>query len=402
MPTLLVQLEDAAGVFNQDITQYANLAPSWTARRGRNDEETGIEPGRLEMLLDNSDGKFTLGSASFGGITVDKRIRVSETVGGVTTKRHTGYVQDWPTEWESPLGNTAVCRITSMDRLSRLNRRKLRSTTEQEILVDLPFAYYAMGEAAGATSAGDTSGNSGPALAATYALPGTPAIPPTFGAAGMNTWDGITAAQFAALNQMLRREPIVWAGSAATFEIVFSSTNLPAATEFLLALGPSFLNIIISTAGRAVFASILTSGAAITDGQPHHLAATLSGGTLTAYVDGVSIGTTAAPEVPAYIALGDTSTAVIATVAHLALYTTALSAARIAAHANAVRNGLVTDRFDQRIARLASYANIAPADQSLETGQTPSIAAASTTDQNVLPAMNDVADAEGGRAVHRR
>lgn len=395
LPTLLVKLDDGTGTFPYDISQYVRLVDGYTISRGRADEYGDVQPSTLTITLENTDGRFTYGSVTYLCF-IDQMIQVSLNAGASLVKRFTGYVQSWPVAFPDGSDQFAVAQITAMDRLSKLARQKLKSITEQEILADSPFAYYTLGEAAGATSAGDTSSNGGPALVATYVTPGTPATLPAFGAGGPNAWDGMTAAQFSALGQVLRREPIVWSGSASTFEVVFTATSAPGFTQTLLALGASFLNVLLVSSGKAVFASILASASAITDGQPHHLAATVSGGTLTAYVDGVSLGTTACPEVPSFIQLGDASLAVVGSVSHLAIYSTALSAARILAHANAIRNGFNTERSDQRIARLAGYAGIIAGAMSLEVGVQAAVPAQATTGSNPGDAIAAVSGSEGG------
>lgn len=101
LPTLIVELEDGSGNFTNDITAYVRQR-TWSLSRGWSDEndEDNIQPAQLQMQLDNLDGRFTLGASNYNGITKDKRIRLSETVGANTYRRVVGYVIDWPTKWE--------------------------------------------------------------------------------------------------------------------------------------------------------------------------------------------------------------------------------------------------------------------------------------------------------------
>lgn len=402
-PTLLVELEDAAGAFTHDITAFVNMKAGWTIRRGRNDEETEVEPGRLAMRLDNLDGRFTLGSTSYDGIFDDKRIRLSETVGGVTTRRYVGYVQEWPATWASPLGNVAVVSVTAVDRFSRLNRRKLRSTMVQEVAVDGPLAIYALGEAAGSTSVGDTSGKGQSAL---DVVAGTPAV--VLGSPGLQFGDEATGALFGG------------GGAGGYIAGGLVTTSLPAALDMaavfrttmagqvgvlagfnvqlqLFLPGVTCTGLAMDPAGHVLFGigtTMLTTATAYNDGLPHMAALEWDGTNLLGYVDGVLVGSVAATGAE----LGALSIGYLfaGTLQDIVVGTAALPAGRVLSRANALLNGFNTDTADQRIARLAGYANIPPAELDLETGLQPSIAAASTDGVYTLPAMSAVVDAEGG------
>lgn len=415
-PTLLVELEDGAGAFTNDITASVNMASGWIVRRGRNDEEADIEPGRITLRLDNPTGVFTLGSASFNGIFVDKRIRISETVGGVTTRRAVGYVQSWPAEWESPSGNVAIVNITAMDRFSRLNRRKLLPMVQHELLADAPAFLYALGEDAGSLSAGDSSGVGRPALPIVGPVAGAA---PAFGSA-LSSWDGIEGAAFAVNGQILYGTgQLVTAGTTLTLALTVVPNGSNGTWVELVDIGRGGLpglGVGINGSGQITAFDLSNHGAPATvvstttvyTGGEHAVELVMSGSTMTLWVDGVSIGSgpaTAFGAISAGMNLalsigGDIAGAGKATVAStlgmVAGYTTALSSTRIAAHATAILTGFPADTADQRIARLAGYASIPTADQNLEVGQQPSIAASPTAGVNALPAMNAVMDAEGG------
>jgi hypothetical protein len=400
LPTLAVELEDGSGNFTNDVTAYVRLDKGWSLSRGWSDEndEDSVQPAILRLRLDNTDGKFTLGASNFNGITKHKRLRLSETVGGTTYRRVVGYVNDWPTQWDSAMGNIAFASLVVSDRFARMNRRKLRSILEQEILLDAPAAYYTLGEPSGSLSAGDTSGNG--RLSLTAAGSGNPVV---FGSATGPAFDGLTAVQFAAPGQYLANV-FTASVSAVSLEVFFNVATVP------IGAGPSLFRAVGSSgapvarididAGTGVL-SFLVNGTAfsgavsVCDGVNHHAALTYDGATLRGYLDGGLVSSTAVTGslsiVGLWVGQGMTGTA-----SHAAFYSTALTAARVLAHSNTGLVGVSSDRADQRIARLASYANIATADQNLETGQQPSMATQSTAGQSVLDAMRDVAQAEGG------
>src|SRR5262249_46812104 len=128
----------------------------------------------------------------------------------------------------------------------------------------------------------------------------------------------------------------------------------------------------------------VTSPATVLDGAWHCAVLTWSGTTLTGYLDGASIGTSAVGGTPTPASALTVGERLTGSVAHVAWYTTALSAARVATISQAALTGFATDRADQRLARLAGYAGIGVGDQSFETGQQPSMAAQGTSGSSVL------------------
>lgn len=403
LSTLLVQLEDSAGDFTHDITAYVQMSDGWDFRRGRNDEDGEIEPASLTLTLTNNDSSFTLGSPAFDGITTDKRIRVSETVGGVTYVRFTGYVQDWPVEWTSPMATTAECKVVAIDRQARFNRRNLRSVVENEILLDSPVAYYTLGEPSASTSAGDTSGNGNAPLTPVDALYGTGA-PVVFGNAIGPGTDGLTAAEFAG-GQYLSA-PLVPASTGTVELFITRGATSVGTAESFLDLGALEFTIDYTSGVVLVNTTAGASTTTVTDSEVHHVAITWAAGTASLYVDGALEDTAAYAGTFNLFAVGGTPTPDLGgltnlslfygSLSHVALYDSELSGARIAAHYEAGSDGFETERADERIARLAAYAGVETADMDLETGAQASIAQDVTVSQKVSAAMSSVMEAEGG------
>lgn len=418
LPTLTVELEDGSGNFTNDVSQYVRLDKGWSLSRGWSDEndEDSIQPAILRLRLDNTDGKFTLGAANFNGITKHKRIRLTETYNATVYRRVVGYVNDWPTQWDSAMANIAYAAVSATDRFGRLNRRKLRSRSEQEVLLDGPVAYYPLSEPAGSTSAGDVSGNTRAAL--TLAGETTPAV--VFGST-VNVWDGLTGCVFAGSLSQFLSAPVPMTGTSFTLEVLTSlttvGTGIISVPVSLFGSGPTQAYFASSTGGGLTsFAAQINSDSGaglvvatpttIVAGQQYHLALTYDNATLRLYLDGTQVASTAgvngtstftslnagaAPQSAA-----GTGARHLGMSANIAVYNSALSAARILSHANALKNGSASDRADQRMASLASYANIAVGDQNLETGLQPSMAAQSTSGGSVFDAMQQVAESEGG------
>jgi hypothetical protein len=405
-PTIQVLLDDASngGTFPYDITSYVRLTDQVEVTRGRGNEFDEIQPSTFKATLENLDGRFTLGSTvgSYGGaLNTDRRIQYKLTANGVTTTRFTGYVQNWPAEWPDGSDQFAVAQITAVDLLARLARKTLRSIIEEEYLIDAPSAYYTLGEPAGATSANDTSGRTGPSLG----LAGTGSAV-VFGTATGPGTDSLTAAQFS--NGMF----LAKASGIQTIEGFFSTTTLPASSGYLwqYVVGVASLSITdvhIDATGKLHGVAqggvdISTSGS-VADGLTHHFAFVPSSfftPTWSLYLDGSLVGSAVGSSLggggSTWVGQGFTGV-----LAHLAnpLATPGLSAARVAAHATAGLTGFAGERSDQRISRLANYGGATV--QALEVGVDASVPFVDITGASPLAAMNDVGKAEGGAVFIR-
>jgi hypothetical protein len=151
LPTLTVELEDGSGNFTNDVTQYVRLDKGWSLSRGWSDEndEDDIQPAILRLRLDNTDGKFTLGASNFNGITKHKRIRLTRRRWAHDVPPVRGLRERLADRVGLGAWATWRSRGDASDRFMRLNRRKLRSMTEHEIMLDAPALYYTLGEPAG-------------------------------------------------------------------------------------------------------------------------------------------------------------------------------------------------------------------------------------------------------------
>src|SRR5687768_8186180 len=80
-----------------DVTDYA-LA--FTTRRGRDDELAVIQPGEMQLVLDNSDSRFEPDNAAgpyYGDLRPMRRIRVVAQADSLSTPLAVwdGYVDSW-------------------------------------------------------------------------------------------------------------------------------------------------------------------------------------------------------------------------------------------------------------------------------------------------------------------
>jgi len=347
-----------------------------------------------------------------------KRIRFSYTVAGVQTYRYFGYLKGFPPSLYS--GVLPVVPLTATDWMDQLSRVKMKSPLRQEVLADSPDLLWPLTEDSGSTQA-QTAPIVLPAAALGAAGAG-PAL--TFGDAGPGVGDG-TGVKFspaaASSGQYLAaRLPASLNLAAYTIEcFVNAGTSVPAweatISEHILGLtiggtgmfGNFYIGQVGGVDGFPYFGddtNALAGPASIVDGGWHHLAATrtTAGGNVTVYVDGVSAGTftgSVTASAADTLTVGDATTVTYApgrfqgNVGYVAVYDTALSAARIAAHA-APRNGFAGDTTDARVSRFLGFGGVTTG-LVLDAGQT-TVGTYPQLGKDVVSACQDMATTEGG------
>jgi hypothetical protein len=369
---------------------------------GRGDEFADVQPGTLSGALDNTDGRYTLGKTTGPhgtGVKVGRRVRVQLTYQGVVYPRFDGHANSWPTDWPVGGSQVAFSALSATDRLKRLGQvGELRSMLEEEILRDGPACYYPLSEGDGSAAAGSITPT--PQASASDWPFGGGSGTVTFGEATGPGTDGLTAAVFAPQSQtsgrILRANPVTVdaSGGQVTLECWFATTAAPTPNGMAMAaltttagddaviLGiwlTGQVQAFVVGGGRGVFGNL--SPVTYNDGHTHHAAVTLtrSGSTVTArlYVDGVQrqTGTYEAGPLGTFNQLdlggyhvGANFAPYAGTLSHVAAHPTALAAARIQTHHQAGATGLVGERTDQRIARVADWVGLPAGDRALDVG----------------------------------
>jgi len=413
--TVRVQLDDGTGTFPYDITRYVDLSAGYTIRRGRSDQFETIEASTLDMVLDNSDGRFTYGSAVYG-VDIDQQIRVTHTTGGVASVRFTGYVQRWPVSWPaSGMDKISYASISAVDAWARLSRWEYRSLIEEEVRLDNPAAYYPLDDPPGSTRLTNTA--AGSAASSPMVVKGNgPAI--LFASTpGPGFEDSPIAPQFfgnGSSGQYLRADfspsitgPTMWVSgffkaSTATSDqlLIVVGDMLPTRTYLMVTLTTT--GAISATTNDLVETVTATSGTGYMDGAWHHVAVTVSNINMSIrlFLDGSLAASTPIPTffaafTASNMRLGYTNAGGFA-LAHVGVSTqaTGLSATRIANHASAGLDGFKATASDSHISRYASYAGVTST--SLERGSLATMPPAQVFGVTAAQVMQDAATAEGG------
>lgn len=213
-------------------------------------------------------------------------------------------------------------------------------TYSAEVLADSPLLYWRLGDASG-TTATDSSGNG---------RHGTYGGSPTLGTTGLLTGDSDTAVSFDGVDDAATYSgTILTTASTVTVE-AWAKAAAVANQDTLLEVSGTNVSVrwLIGPTAAQTFAIVNPAGsgqatialpAVISDGVRHHLVITYSDTTDTAsvYVDGslVATGSISGTVTLSEVSLGrrvDTTDPSVVTIDEFAIYRTALSSTRVAAH----------------------------------------------------------------------
>jgi hypothetical protein len=209
---------------------------------------------------------------------------------------------------------------------------------QNEVLADTPILYWRLNDSSGA--AADTSGNS---------HPGTYTGSPTLSAAGPLNEGGTASVTFNGTSQYvtLAHTAALNVADVLTLECWYKGTA-SGTNRALIAKGTSsyYLDVEASklTLIKAGVGNIVASTVNVNDNLWHHCVATKNGSTVKLYVDGadvtgaVSNQTMADSTDPFNVAVRSPVASgeyITGSIAEVALYSTALSLARVQAHYNA-------------------------------------------------------------------
>lgn len=324
--------------------------------------------------------------------------------------RFQGYIESWNTEWPGSVDGYAVARVSAASQLATIgNNTSLRSLPVTEIMADDPLLYYTLGEEEGTRVVYSVA----PSTVALQSRGHARHV--VFGVAGGARTDGGTAAEFSFNQKYLQStEDVATIPSAWTFEAVFSSIgscytrlvyvqNTATAGDYCYlevnAFGAVVAKFYDASAIQQIYVEAVPTGVDLYDGEPHHVSAVKSGGTITAYVDGVAIGSNTNGSATwsantHSLAVGQVYSGTgPVRLSHVALFGSALTAAQILDHAQATLTGYDTDTADERLLRLAGYAGI---EQVAMSATTEPIAHIDLTGESVVDVMRKIEATEGG------
>lgn len=355
-----------------------------TINRGRTTELATYAPGTASVVFDNRtrlfDGSNTAGTF-YGKLLPMRRIRIR--VGLVAI--FTGYVLGWPIEYPGMKDSTVT--VSCVDGLRALEQAALPATAyEAEVLADSPSAYWRLDALddsltnqaiaggidmvsypspvvdASLTTVQPTTLPVGASSVATFyagAAIGAPTVAPKSVEGWVSDWNIATPS-----------DPV-------SIRVASSTTDY---IRIIAAAGATTISVGYSNAADSKSLATTDTGVPYTAG-PTHVALTASSTTLTLYVNGVSVWSSALGAGTIALSLsfigtfadGQSVDDVERAVYGLATYSSTLSAARVSAHhiAGITAYGHpMGERTGERIDRCLDAIGWSPNDSTLSTGQT--------------------------------
>jgi len=392
-----------------DITAYVRRV---STNRGRSSELSTIGPGTATIMLDNLARTFDplcTSGAHYGKLLPMRRIRVRATVGVVTATLFSGYVTGWPQTYPGIVDS--VVAVQCVDAFRVLELAELPgSAYEREVIADSPDYYWTMQTidgtgivraAAGDQDLTESVWPNGRYEAVTKTLPiggeqagmdGGGRFSPTTNPAAVEFWafdpdssgagvQGISVVVYPSATQRL-------------FIVVYRSSLYVSYSD------TSANKRNVATSGSFTVVPWPASSDAV------HVAVVATPSLITIYRNGVSFatvatetGTLASPSYPygATDIYPGTESAVSA-ISHLAIYSTAPSAARIQEHYFA---GLYAyghpygEKAGTRIGRILDAIGWPSADRDLSTGVT-TLGEWTPDSGSALAAIRSIEEAEQG------
>lgn len=141
-----------------NVTSDLRLRDAVTFNRGRTDERSSSQPGRLSLVLNNSAGNYTPGLASgaYHPLRLRCPVRVSfkPPGAGSYTVMWSGLIDEWSPDWEK---GRPVCRISASDRLAQLQRVELKAWETEQTLAGAPTLLWPLTDDAGSTVVGEVA-----------------------------------------------------------------------------------------------------------------------------------------------------------------------------------------------------------------------------------------------------
>lgn len=388
---------------------------------GRETQFEQFGPRTATVVMDNR--SRTLDPLVNPNAKAMRRLRIDVQHNSVWYPRFYGYLDALPQEWRRP--RDAFVTLTATDGFKVLEQTDLLSSIKHEYLTDPPVAAYMLDEQSEATAAADLTAEWTPAplvygkgpASATYAFGDDP-VPGDPEATSLTLSphlfvDVNTIPDAGWVVQPLARGvgPALSPTNGLAVECAFKTTE----SRFSVTLfdqhdrrGNTQINLRLYAAGWLEFTSVGDYVNTFNDGEWHHVAGVIEADrrTFRLYVDGVQRASAVAssdytfPDTPYGSVIGGLFTPSFSgqylrgSIAAVGLYNHPLSAARIAAHATAVRTGFAGELSGARVSRLLDYAGFPSTLREIDAGSTELMQ--QPLGKSALAALRQVALSESG------
>jgi Concanavalin A-like lectin/glucanases superfamily len=354
MPTMQVQVAFQNNPYDTsltwtDITRYV-MGLSTTM--GRQHELQQVQPSTATITLTNQDGRFSPWNTSSpyyysgSGLTPGHPVRVTATWSGTTYPVFYGYAKGWVPAYGAA---RATMTLQCYDVLALLNLNTL-DTGQYGVFPTANAAYY------WPLNDGVTASSAAPAVGGTALNVLRP--PVAFGYPGPFLTTADTSVNISSGGVLAPASTISISSTAISWELWCKGTSY--GNGELLTFGGGDGIIIL---GGYPYSYGMTATHRVDDGNWHHIVMSSNGTTASLYVDGVLNATTSAgPFLEAFIGLGahvgTAFPATSATLAQVAIYTTALTATQVANQYAIGTAGFLTQDTGARISAILATAGL--------------------------------------------
>jgi hypothetical protein len=357
-----------------DITRYC-MGMSWFS--GVSKDTDSPEAGGATFVLKNLQRRFEpeyAAGAYYPNIVPGRRFRITVTADGVARVQGTYYAREWKVEYPDPSLGYSTVTVSCSDGFWRLSQDVTPTMTPPTaetyadvVKPDNPFAFYLLNEESGNVFKGDPGVTGKWSPGAQHILPNPIAGSPD---RAVSLPFFITApygrVQLADIDTFADQgaftvEAVSWQPGTSVNPLA-AGPWIPSLAELQFQLNSGFAGARINTGATSVNVQAVSTAVA----GFHHYAASYDQTTLKFYRDGVLVASNATSGIiqpapgPDFIYIGQ-STATgsgwsdTITVSGVAFYTYPLTAAQIAAHADAAINrGYRAQTSGTRIAALAT------------------------------------------------
>ena len=404
-----------------DISAY--MRGSITTSIGRASEFDDFQAGQLTVTLDNRDRRFDpnyTAGAYYPNVLPNKRIRLRATYNSITYDVFTGWVDGWPQSYDHGANVDATVQLVAHDALATLAKASLpESPWAVEVKADGPAIWWRMDENFGATMI-DQSGNGRDGVyrggstfnSRTGLVANSSDAAMAFLSGTSETVNGYTSQSTSVARSTPPFTVEAWFSISAYvvspgfYYIGYRPYNGVTADTPGLSAGIRITDVQYGGYARGFGGAIAIGGTLPALNTAHHVAVVIagpaSGDTTTLYVDGVQVASTASGGTwdGGTIQASDgevqyNGAAGTLTLDEMAIYTTALSAARVLAHAGAGSTAYAGDLSGARCTRILDAIGWNATDRSIDTGRT-TCQAAVYTNQTALAYLQLVARSEQG------
>lgn len=417
-----------------DVSAYVRTADGAkvTVRRGRRNDSGSVSPATASFELNNADGRFcTLLPTSpyypFLQVNVPVKISASTDSGSSWSVRFSGFLSKLPTSWRGPAGSDSWVSVTADSILRRLSEEPSRTPmrgTAPNLAAGRCIEYWPLEDLKTASQASSHFADGVPLTASGSIEMGTSSPPPGSAATAQSDY-AFMQANPPSLSGVVRpyTDTSEWsvlgifkvdAESAANIVLLDCDINHGEGStnpdQLRLSLSTNTLSLKAYQEDETLLGSYTTSAltTAPNDGEWHSFGVTANqsgadvsfkvryeGNTYSFTVTSRTLGTIRKVAFPSTTI---TTQAELLAVGHLAVYDDALSETAIDSYDDSM-NAHVTsggERVDLRLSRLASESDLIYSIDAIpgEVGMWER--AGSQSDGDVLSAINDAVEADGG------